>query len=138
LHYGTALAKQFGASLVALHVVEPLSVETDFGYGTFIRHLPNLAELNVSKMRLTGLGRKLERPGSALSAITRSGCVHEEIIRAAEEIDADLILLGGEGIPVGGGQDLCGTVQKVLSHAPCPVLVLGQNFKACGGAPLAV
>jgi len=127
LRYGKALAKQFGASLVALHVVEPVSVEADFGYGAFTRQMPNQTELAHCQARLGVLGKKLPGAGSHLSAITRSGCVHDEIIRAAKEMDVDLILLGSQSDPIEKKGPFCGTVQKVLGRAPCPVLVVGAN-----------
>lgn len=64
--------------------------------------------------------------GLEVQCIVRSGVDYQEIVALAGEIDADLIVLGmhGHGFLV---HALVGsTTERVLHHAPCPVLVVGQ------------
>jgi nucleotide-binding universal stress UspA family protein len=66
-------------------------------------------------------------PGREVDCVVRQGADHEEIVALAREIDADLIVMGmhGHGFLV---HALAGsTTERVLHHAPCPVLVVGQH-----------
>jgi len=66
-------------------------------------------------------------PGHEVDCIVRQGADHEEIVALAREIGADLIVMGmhGHGFLV---HALAGsTTERVLHHAPCPVLVVGQH-----------
>ena len=38
--YAGAFARRFGASITALHVVEPIACQADYGYGAVTRHIP--------------------------------------------------------------------------------------------------
>ena len=65
--------------------------------------------------------------GREVDCIVRQGADHEEIVALAREIGADLIVMGmhGHGFLV---HALAGsTTERVLHHAPCPVLVVGQH-----------
>jgi nucleotide-binding universal stress UspA family protein len=62
-----------------------------------------------------------------VECIVRQGTDHEQIVALAREIDADLIVMGmhGHGFLV---HALAGsTTERVLHHAPCPVLVVGKQ-----------
>lgn len=66
-------------------------------------------------------------PGREVDCVVRQGVDHEEIVALAREIDAGLIVMGmhGHGFLV---HALAGsTTERVLHHAPCPVLVVGQH-----------
>ena len=65
--------------------------------------------------------------GREVECVVRQGVDHEEIVALAQEIDAGLIVMGmhGHGFLV---HALAGsTTERVLHHAPCPVLVVGQH-----------
>lgn len=71
-----------------------------------------------------------ERLAGALKAtvphvytVVRSGSPAEEIIRAAAELSADLIVVGGRGKGTVGAILMGSVAYRVLHHAPCPVLV---------------
>lgn len=53
----------------------------------------------------------------------RAGVPAEEIIRAANELDVDLIVVGGRGKGAVEAILLGSVSYRVLHHAPCPVLV---------------
>jgi len=62
--------------------------------------------------------------GSAqVNAYVRAGTPAEEIIRAANELDVDLIVVGGRGKGAVEAILLGSVSYRVLHHAPCPVLV---------------
>ncbi len=83
------------------------------------------AELEEQGRRYLELARKAaERQGVTADAQTRRGDPFEEVIAAANDLDADLIVMGHTGRR-GTSRVLIGSVtQRVLDYAPCPVLVM--------------
>ncbi len=64
---------------------------------------------------------------SGCQTTVRSGKAFDEIVKAAKELDADLILLATHGY-TGLDHTLLGsTAEKVVRHAPCPVLIVRQQ-----------
>jgi len=58
-----------------------------------------------------------------VDTLVRSGAPADQIIRAADEMEADLIVIGGRGKGAVGAILLGSVAYQVLHHAPCPVLV---------------
>jgi len=83
------------------------------------------AELEEQGQRYSALARKdAERQGVAAQCLTRRGDPFEEVIAAANDLKADLIIMGHTGRR-GTSRVLIGSVtQRVLDYAPCPVLVM--------------
>jgi nucleotide-binding universal stress UspA family protein len=57
-----------------------------------------------------------------VETIVRGGAPADQIIRAADEIEADLIVIGGRGKGAVGAILLGSVAYQVLHHARCPVL----------------
>jgi len=57
------------------------------------------------------------------ATILTSSSVADEIIKLAKEEKFDLIVIGSRGVGASGRFFLGGTALKVVSHAPCSVLV---------------
>ena len=66
---------------------------------------------------------ELQGKAPRVDTVIRSGSPADEIIRAADEIEADLIVVGGRGKSAMGAILLGSVAYRVLHHAPCPVLV---------------
>lgn len=83
------------------------------------------AELEEQGRRYLELARKdAERQGVAAQCQTGRGDPFEEVIAAANDLHADLIIMGHTGRR-GTNRVLIGSVtQRVLDYAPCPVLVM--------------
>lgn len=83
------------------------------------------AELEEQGRRYLELVRKdAERQGVAAQCEARRGDPFEEVIAAANDLRADLIVMGHTGRR-GTSRVLIGSVtQRVLDYAPCPVLVM--------------
>jgi nucleotide-binding universal stress UspA family protein len=65
--------------------------------------------------------------GLVAESIFRVGNPYEEIVSAAKEISADLIVIGSHG-HTGLGRLLLGsTAERVAKYAPCPVLVVKDS-----------
>lgn len=58
-----------------------------------------------------------------VDAFVRAGTPAEEIVRAANELDVDLIVVGGRGRGAVEAILLGSVAYRVLHHAPCPVLI---------------
>ena len=132
LHQAVPLARWYGASLTALHVV-PAAVPVD---GMFPYALPPLANQGV-RARLDEDLREFLAPareaGVACDAALREGAVTGRILEMAGALPADLLVMGTHGQ---GGLErlLLGSVtESVLRKAPCPVLTIPHEERAGSG-----
>ncbi|HUP19059.1 MAG TPA: universal stress protein [Gemmatimonadota bacterium] len=117
------LARACGATLHYLHVVEPVG----YWEGFDLKHFPSpevYDELRTSaRLAIEDFHRELGGPDSHQIEV-RQGKPFVEIIRAARETPADLIVVGSHGIG-GIAETLFGsTAEKVIRKAPCAVLVV--------------
>jgi nucleotide-binding universal stress UspA family protein len=55
--------------------------------------------------------------------IISAGSIADEIVKMAEEEQFDLIVIGSRGLGATGRFALGGTAMKIISHAPCSVLL---------------
>ncbi len=125
LRYALALARQFQAELLCLHVI-------DIPYGTSEAGL--VVEMQRYRSKLQGEGKRslaelvrAEAGDISAKPLMRSGTAHQEITRAAGELNADLIVISTHG-RTGLGRFLLGsTTERVVRHAPCPVLVVREH-----------
>ena len=116
---GRDLAAASGAQLIALHVVEFLPVEP---LGEVVVPMPDV-EQELIKHAQNGLAALLQRTGVAARSRVESGNTKAEILRVANEEQADLIVLGsrerhGLAILVNFTED------TVLHAAHCDVLAV--------------
>lgn len=117
------LAAREAEGLKVLHVVDhrPLP-DLDYGLGTlpgFEMDLESAMESARSR-----LDRLLAEQGmGGLDHEVVAGIPQTEIIRTAEELPADLIILGSTD-RTGLGRLLGSTAHSVLNHAPCDVLAV--------------
>jgi nucleotide-binding universal stress UspA family protein len=83
------------------------------------------AELEEQGRRYLDLAcKEAGRQGTAAQCQTRKGDPFEEIVAVANDLRADLIIMGHTGRR-GTTRVLIGSVtQRVLDYAPCPVLVM--------------
>jgi len=131
LETAASLAKQFSAELLLVHIVPaipdlPSSVSM-LKEGQYDESLHKDAATRLAEMaqKLTQAGIKAE------SAIGTANDTAMEIIRIAEENNADLIVIATHGLS-GLHQLVFGSVtEKVLREAQCPVLVM-HTKKAAG------
>ena len=118
---GAELARALGAEMAFVHVVD-----SSLGYPTDIGVPPNeliaLAKQEAKKL-VNDFRQRLSPQSAALEFIPVGGPA-TEIVNAAKEWPADLIVIGSHGR--GGLQRaLLGSVAEgVMRHAPCPVMVV--------------
>jgi universal stress protein A len=126
LDYAVPLAKQFGAKLTLLHVVEPVATP-DFA-ATFPLAIENDKVMAVCKGRLEHL-IKVEAidPNLVERALVRAGRSFHEIAEAARTLKVDLIIISTHGYRGLKHALLGSSTERVVRHAPCPVLVVRER-----------
>ena len=128
--FAADLANKYQAELVLLTVVPDLSSGVDPAFAEYARveHIPEPApELALAAAESTLDGaRKAARAKGAMriSAGPSFGDAAKEIIAAAEDRQVDLIVVGSRGHGRLAGLLLGSVAQKVVSLAPCPVVVV--------------
>lgn len=123
VEYAEELAKQLGAHLDILHVVEEPAFPSFFKLGAMRIYgmVPNL-----EKVAWTALEKRFGDPAerSDLEFHVVKGNADAEIVRFAGEHKNDLIVMTSHGL-TGLQHVLLGSVaEKVVKLAPCPVLVV--------------
>ena len=126
LAYAVPFAEQFGAKLTLLHVVEPAATP-DFA-ASFPLALENDKVMTVCKGKLEHLIKEQAiDPKLVEKALVRYGRSFHEIADAARTLKVDLIILSTHGY-TGLKHALLGSAaERVVRHAPCPVLVVRER-----------
>jgi nucleotide-binding universal stress UspA family protein len=121
--YATSVAKPAGAEVICIHVVPSGASYADFGVAM------NTMESVCATMIKNGeknLAEFIDRHFSGLPVQPRVVCgdFAEEILLCAKKENVDMIVMGTHG-RTGVNRLLFGSVaEKVLRHAPCPVLAV--------------
>lgn len=111
-----ALVKQFDSRLILLSVVE--SPTEDSSSGTVMTSPEAVEKL------LSGAKEVFSQQGITAEVIEKEGMPAFTICDVADELDADLIIMGcsGTGITSEGAAE--SVTNRVINLSPCPVLVV--------------
>ena len=126
LDFVVTFARQFKAKLTLLHVVEPV------GTPDFAASFPLVMEDDQMKAEAK---KELERAvkaarvprGIVEKILVRFGRSFHEIANAARTRKVDLIIISTHGYSGLKHALLGSTTERVVRHAPCPVLVVRQR-----------
>lgn len=122
LNYAITLAKDFGGSLVVLHVLDPLLAAGRLESAR-LRQLKSSARREAEE-QLQALRPELLQSGVRTELFLRNGPATDIIVAFAVARKADLIIMGSQG-RTGLRRLLIGSVaERVVRHAHCPVLVV--------------
>ena len=122
LDYAVSLAKQFGAKLTLLNVVEPVATP-DFAYYPLL--MENDKVVAETKRRLEQVPIKAGVASELVEKIlVRNGKPHWEITNAAQTLKVDLIVISTHGYSGLAHVFMGSTAERVVRHAECPVLVV--------------
>jgi len=127
VRYAVTMARQFDASITLVHVVEPSYGPAEIGGAPVARHVTEKQRLARAKSRLGVLGRQILGPCRIVETVIRNGLAFFEITEAAKALSADLIIIGTHGYSGLTRAILGSTAEKVVRHAPCPVLVVRRH-----------
>lgn len=121
LEWAVGIARQHGADLVLVHgltlpapLPDYVPAGSDFGQELHQIALRKLEE-TASRAREAGLEVHLEVP---------IGVPSQVIVRTAEEMGADLVVVGTRGLTGVSHMLLGSTAERVVQRAPCPVLTI--------------
>jgi nucleotide-binding universal stress UspA family protein len=123
LETAVSIAKAFGSSIHALHCY-PINPGGITPYGIMMP--PNLDEeiREAANQKLTEWLGRVDAPGITIVPALTSMFPSESIARTAEEIGADLIVMGTRGL-TGFKHVVLGSVaERTIRIAPCPVLTV--------------
>jgi len=129
LQYAIPFAEQFKASLDLLYVVEPTVYPADFSFGQvgFPAIEDELKQRGGDELK--GLIKREIGDRVEARSTVRIGKAFNEIDQFAQEASIDLIIIATHGHS-GMEHVLFGsTAEKVVRHAPCPVLVVRLTEK---------
>ena len=118
ISHAAALARLHGARLYLLHVEEGVTSQV---YG----RESSTAEVEAGKQYLEEIARSLEkRVIAVVTAVSHSSSPRREIVRYAEEIHPDLVVMGAHGH--GGLKDLIfgTTINPVRHNLEMPILIV--------------
>ena len=126
LAYAVPFAQQFGAKVTLLHVVE-LVATPDFA-NSFPLVMENDKVLAVSQGRLEHvIKEEAIVPMLIEKTLVRYGRSFHEIAEAARMLKVDLIIISTHGYTGLKHALLGSTTERVVRHAPCPVLVVRER-----------
>jgi universal stress protein A len=124
LAYAVPFAKQFGAEIVLTYVVQPylpVPEMTAFDTPALLAQMRDSGKTELEKLRVS------ITDSVKISTVLRVGNPAHEIVKAATELDVDLILLSTHG-RTGLGRAFFGSVaEHVNRYARCPVLTVRES-----------
>jgi nucleotide-binding universal stress UspA family protein len=117
-------AARFRAGVCLLHVIEPMSTVVPFGAEVMMPPPPPPDFRKKIRLELEKLATKGAARAMKVSVQICDGVAHHEIVNAARKLKSDIIIIASHGYS-GLMRTLMGsTAERVVRHAPCPVLTL--------------
>jgi len=132
LDYASRFAARHGASIRLLHIFQlPEYAVTQYEHRQQgcdeLRSQVSWAE-EAAQENLDALEQELLNKGLNAKGYLRVGYPFEEIVLMANDPDVDLVIIGTHGRS-GIKRLLVGsTAERVVEHAPCPVLVVKERY----------
>ena len=132
LIYAVRLAQRNNSGLILFHVFESpefvRQLPEDFSHDSNeeLRKLYDAAKRRFEE-RLITISRNVQGSNVKIETLQRRGTPYEEIVKVAKEKEVDLIVIGTHGYTDPKHVLLGSTAQRVVTIAPCPVLVVRQE-----------
>jgi universal stress protein A len=128
----TQLAVLTGGNITLLHVFQVPNYPAAFYQGLYTEHEQVKIQVDSLKReanaQLALVIEQIVARGLEAHPLLRIGNPYDEIVSAAKEIRADLIVIGSHG-HAGLERFLLGsTAERVVQYAPCPVLIVKKKL----------
>jgi universal stress protein A len=122
LKYAWSLAQHSGGKLILFYSNEPVATP-DFAYHPLMKPPAEQAVTAEQELKLICEQEAID-PERIARIVVRSGRAYTQITDTAKSLDVDLIVIATHG-NTGLKHVLLGsTTERVVRHAPCPVLVV--------------
>lgn len=120
LEKAVQIAKKFDSKMILINVYSISALRF-----TPSQVFDSMIELRKSGEEILAEGEKIAKAqGVEVEIILKDGHIVEEIVKTANEVNCDLIVLGARGTSK-FKEILLGSVSHgVTTHAPCPVLIV--------------
>jgi nucleotide-binding universal stress UspA family protein len=125
LQEATKLAQEHRARLLIVHVIEPVpyAAGAEFDGAEIYARLEDMAQRNAQSS-MEKLMARLKKSSFRAESLLLRGSPHEQIVKAAKNKKADMIVIGTHG-RTGLSKLFMGSVAgKVVALASCPVLTV--------------
>ena len=126
LAYAVPFAEQFGAKLTLLHVVEPIATPDFANLFPLMMEDDKILAACKGRLQLISIQNAID-PNLIQKSLVRQGRAFHEIAGAAESLKVDLIIISTHGYTGLKHAWLGSTTERVVRHAPCPVLVVRED-----------
>lgn len=131
VEYAAVLAEKWGANLLILTVVPPPAVIfTDVGgYSAdySLDYEKAIMSYHVGVLEDAKKALKDKHPELDVSTQIKKGYVATKIVKASEEAEVDLIVIGSRGLGRLAGWFLGSVTNHVVNHCTKPILVVKQK-----------
>ncbi len=132
LAYAIDFAREYGAKLTVLHVVQVPDPYGPYEAWAFNRHAVEEQLLEVSRQHIAEQLEGKVPMGVEVDVQTAAGLPSRVIVDLAERDAYDLLVVGTHGRG-GFTHIIMGSVaERVVRHAPCPVLTVRQTARMPG------
>lgn len=129
--YGILMAKLYRCNLKAIYVTDTATLKQLTMSKFFV-----LEESREYEQNLTADGERYlhyvqelgKSKGVKIETELKSGSIWSEVMNEADEMKADLILLGGRDTDSGRHDVLTSSYREILNHADCSVLVVHEKM----------
>jgi universal stress protein A len=126
--YATKTASKHGSTIYLLHVFQI----PDYVVTPYARRRQSCAEVQShvdtleqeARETLEAFAAELSKKGINVQPYLRVGYPFDEIVLMANHFDVDLIVIGSHGRGALSRLLVGSTAERVVEHAPCPVLVV--------------
>jgi len=124
LRFARQWAARFGSEILLLHVVEPMLNYATFSVEPVAPLVPAEGFLAQARAELDQLAKPEGADSLKVSVHLREGSAFDQVVRAAQELKADLIVIATHGRTGLAHVVLGSTAERVVRYAQCPVLTL--------------
>jgi nucleotide-binding universal stress UspA family protein len=136
LNHAALLARWYGSTITLLHVANPVVVPAvDYAVvgASSVRSFLTDAEITALRKDVLGFA---EAAGVAYAdALVECGAPVKQILKTAESVPADLIVIGTHGLSGWEHLMLGSVTEKILRQATCPVMTVPPKARTTSQLP---
>ena len=130
VRYAKELAEKFGSAVHLLHVIPDSAFVLPEAIVPPVMQVPDISDLKAqTDSSLQAAVAQFGLANLKIECESRLGSPADEIVAAAKDANADLIVIGTHGRSAIAHFLLGSVVDKVVRHAHCPVLTVRKPVK---------